>query len=221
MKEAARKESAELVGITRLDPSWTYEDSDLNSPWLVVIGVAMDWDVMQTAPEMPSAVEVIDQYGRAQKVAKGLTNWIRERGWNAEPYAGPWAGSLNLVPAALACGFGELGKHGSIINRELGSCFRLAAVGTDMPLISDEEDDIAVDEFCINCRLCEDACPPRAIHPAKRMVRGDIKWYVDFDACLPYFNENSGCAICVSVCPWARPGVAPKLAEKMLKKRDN
>ena len=27
------------------------------------------------------------------------------------------------------------------------------------------------------------------------------KWYVDFDKCIPYFAETSGCAICIAVCP--------------------
>jgi epoxyqueuosine reductase QueG len=45
--------------------------------------------------------------------------------------------SFNLIPAALACGFGELGKHGSIINRDYGSSFRLSAVLTDLPFVPD------------------------------------------------------------------------------------
>jgi epoxyqueuosine reductase QueG len=51
------------------------------------------------------------------------------------------------------------------------------------------------------------------------MVRGVEKWYVDFDKCIPYFNETHGCGICIAVCPWSRPGTAPRLAEKMLRRR--
>ena len=50
------------------------------------------------------------------------------------------AGPVNLIPPALACGFGELGKHGSIINRRYGASFRLASVLTEMPLIEDQQD---------------------------------------------------------------------------------
>ena len=46
------------------------------------------------------------------------------------------------------------------------------------------------------------------------MVRGEVKWYVDFDRCIGYFNETFGCAICLAVCPWSTPGRAPKLAER-------
>jgi epoxyqueuosine reductase QueG len=45
-------------------------------------------------------------------------------------------------------------------------------------------------------------------------VRGVQKWWVDFDKCIPYFNETFGCAICLAVCPWSKPGRAPSLAEK-------
>ena len=47
------------------------------------------------------------------------------------------------------------------------------------------------------------------------MVRGVSKWYVDFDRCIPYFAETSGCAICIAVCPWSLPGVGMSLAEKL------
>ena len=50
-------------------------------------------------------------------------------------------------------------------------------------------------------------------------MRGTRKWYVDFDKCVPYFNETYGCGICIAVCPWSRPGIAPRLAEKMTRRK--
>ena len=50
------------------------------------------------------------------------------------------------------------------------------------------------------------------------MVRGTEKWYVDFDRCLPYFSKTYGCGICIAICPWSRPGVAPTLAAKLKSK---
>lgn len=109
---------------------------------------------------------------------------------------------------------GELGKHGSLINRRLGSSFRLAAVETDMPLVVDRPDVFGADDFCLRCQVCTEGCPPGAIHDVKGIVRGVEKWWVDFDKCIPYFNETFGCAICLAVCPWSKPGRAPLLAEK-------
>ena len=126
---------------------------------------------------------------------------------------------LLLLPAALAAGLGELGKHGSLINRTLGSNFRLACVLTDIPLVPDAIDEFGADDFCQRCQACTNACPPRAIGPDKVLVRGERRYYVDFDRCLPFFNESQGCGICLAVCPWNYPGVAPNLVQKMAKLR--
>ena len=51
------------------------------------------------------------------------------------------------------------------------------------------------------------------------MVRGTEKWYVDFDKCILYFNENLSCGLCLAVCPWSRPGLAASLAAKMARRK--
>lgn len=45
--------------------------------------------------------------------------------------------------------------------------------------------------------------------------RGVERWYVDFDKCLPFFNEHQGCAALLAACPWNLPGVAETLVTKM------
>jgi len=209
----------ELVGITKSDPAWFFEGRSSELPWIVVLAVAMDHAQLSTAPKYTSAAEVHRQYNRGTAAARALADWIRSQGFDAEGHGGPGAGPLQMVPAAIAAGLGELGKHGSIINRELGSSFRLAAVLTDTPLQADDADQFGVDDFCYGCRICTDACPPDAIAPDKRLVRGLTKWAVDFDRCLPYFAESYGCGICIAVCPWSTPGAAPRLAENMLRKQ--
>ena len=123
------------------------------------------------------------------------------------------------IPLALAAGLGQLGKHGSVINKNFGSNFRLAAVLTDLPLACDAPVDIGVDDLCTRCRRCELDCPPDAILDEKQMVRGVEKWYVDFDRCIPYFAMTEGCGICIEVCPWSEPGRGPALSEALIAKR--
>ena len=106
-----------------------------------------------------------------------------------------------------------------MINRQFGSTFRLSCVLTNMPLIPDAPDVFGGDDFCLSCNVCTRACPVDAIYTEKQLVRGDEKWYVDFDLCIRYFVENYGCGICIAVCPWSRPGTAPRLAEKMSRRR--
>ncbi|MGE0553208.1 MAG: 4Fe-4S dicluster domain-containing protein [Gemmatimonadales bacterium] len=219
VKAKARELGAELVGLVRTDPLWVYEGYDFDFPWIVMLGVSMDYQQLETAPEVTAAMAVVEGYTQGWRVAKPLADWIRSEGWRAEPRGGPPAGPITLIPAALRAGFGELGKHGSIINRELGSNFRLAAVFTDLPLVEDQPTEFGADDFCTVCQVCANACPVDAISHEKQLVRGVIKWYVDFDRCLPYFNETYGCAVCIAACPWSIPGTGPGLAEKMLARR--
>lgn len=205
----------ELFGITAFRPEYTFDDADLSAAWIVMIGVAHDYGEIRKAPALTAGAEVIRQYGRGIKAAKDIASWIRKRGWGAEPYGGPMAGPLLLIPPAIECGFGELGKHGSVINRDHGSSFRLAAVLTDLPLIPTPRVSYDVDDFCSRCQVCSNACPPDAILPEKTLVRGESKWYVDFDKCITFFNENFGCGICIAVCPWSMPGRGPRIVEQL------
>ncbi len=205
----------ELFGITRFRSEWCFEGVELDHEWVIMIGVAHDYEEITKAPHNDAGAEVIRQYGRASKTSKDVAAWIRERGFAADPYFGPWSGSFLMIPPAIECGFGELGKHGSIINRDYGSSFRLAAVLTDVPLVPTPKVTYGVDDFCSRCQVCSNACPPDAILPEKTMVRGAVKWYVDFDKCIPFFNEHAGCAICIAVCPWSIPGRGPRILEQL------
>ncbi len=220
VKAFALAGEADLVGITKLRPEWVYDGYEFkDNEYVVIVGIEMDHAELSTAPESGSVIEVMRAYNRGTRTTRDLADWILAKGFDAEPEGGPIAGKFTLIPAALAAGFGELGKHGSIINRTYGSSFRLAGVVTNMPMDTDEVDDIGVDDFCMSCKLCEAACPPDAISSDKQTVRGVEKWYVDFDQCVPYFNETYGCGICIAICPWSRPNVASSLAAKMARKR--
>ena len=205
----------ERWGVTPLDPAWVYEGQSVDFRTLVMVGVAHDAEAIATAPAATAGAEVVRQYGRAAAAAKAVAAWIRRQGWPAEPLTGPMTSAVAMIPPAMACGFGELGKHGSLINPELGASFRLSAVLTDAPFGPTPPRRFGIDEFCQHCRVCEQACPPEAIAPHKQRVRGQWKWYVDFDRCLPFFNETHGCAICIATCPWSLPGVGLNLAAKL------
>lgn len=205
----------DLFGVARVQPEWAYDGVEIPQEWVVMIGVAHDYEEIRHAPELSAGAEVIRQYGRGIKAAKDIAGWIRQQGWDAEPQGGPMAGPLLMIPPAIACGFGQLGKHGSIINQEYGSSFRLAAVLTDLPLQATPPASYDVDDFCSRCQVCSNACPPDAILPEKVPVRGEVKWYVDFDKCIPFFNENFGCGICIAVCPWSIPGRGPRIVEQL------
>ena len=222
VKKFALANESDLVGITTMDPLYVYQGYEIRESWVITVGVAMDYGELSQAPpsfENPAtAVVVAKEYNRASRACRKLANYILSQGHYAKAYQGPYASALNMIPAAIASGFGELGKHGSIINREYGSSFRLSAVTTDMPLLSDTADTFGADEYCMRCKACSNACPPGAIADEKQLVRGENKWYVDFDKCIPYFGEALGCALCLSICPWSRPGNAGKILQQLVRR---
>lgn len=216
-------EGIDDVGIAAVREEWVYEGYAIKERYVILLAVAHDYDEMKHAPLLPDDIrackEVGRQYTRAAAGSASLLNFIRSNGFEATDYPGPMANALLMIPAAIEAGLGELGKHGSLIHPKLGSSFRLSAVTTDMPLAVDRPNIFGADDFCTNCQVCTNACPPAAISDSKQMVRGVEKWYVDFDACIPYFAEARGCGICIAVCPWSRPGVADNLLVKMARRR--
>jgi epoxyqueuosine reductase len=219
VKALARELGAAVVGVAEVGEDALYEGRDPGLRTAIVLGLAMDRDEMVHAPQARAAAEVMRSYRRLATVAIRLAERIRGWGWPARAYGNPNSTDILLIPLAVRAGLGELGKHGSLIGREHGSNFRLAAVLTDLPLAPDAPVDLGVDDVCSVCRRCVDDCPPRAIHEDKQLVRGERKWYVDFDKCIPYFVKTYGCAICIEVCPWSEPGRGPALSDRVLELR--
>ncbi len=219
VKAAALDAGADLAGIAKVRPEWIFDGYEVSQRWAVMMVVAMDFDALDQGPNDVSQNEVKRQYDRGTATAYKLAEWMHRHGWEAIPHGGPLAGPMLMVPAAIEAGLGELGKHGSIINRQYGSSFRLANVLCDIPLIADSPDTFGADDFCTSCQLCTNICPVDAIKPEKQLVRGVSKWYVDFDKCLPFFVEHNGCAMCLPACPWSRPGVADTLIKKQARRK--
>lgn len=224
IKSFALENEADLVGITAMKPKYVYEGYELGDPWVILIGVGMDYDEISQAPasfDNPTAgVVVAKEYNRAARACRKIRNFILASGYYAKAWQGPYASALNMIPAAIDAGLGELGKHGSMINRELGARFRLSAVTTDMPLVADSKDEFGIDDYCMRCQACTKACPPEAISDDKQLVRGVEKWYVDFDKCIPYFGETLACGICLAICPWSRPGLPETILRKLRRRSE-
>jgi epoxyqueuosine reductase len=219
LKAKAISLGAGIVGICEIKPDYLIEGETSSYKYAVVLGLPMDREVMLHATSVKASREVSRVYNQCSRLTVDIARHIRTLGWRAQGLPVNSSGEYLHIPMAIAAGLGELGKHGSLISREYGSNVRLTTVLTDLPLSVDEPIDIGVEDLCAQCQLCTKACPPGAISDEKQMVRGTRKWYVDFDRCVPYFSDTYGCAICLEMCPWSKPGRGPGLAEKLLKVR--
>ncbi|MBM3485703.1 MAG: 4Fe-4S dicluster domain-containing protein [Alphaproteobacteria bacterium] len=100
-------------------------------------------------------------------------------------------------------GFGELGKHGSLINPDLGANFRPGFITTDLPLAYDAPIAFGVQDYCLSCNLCTNNCPADAIPTEFIMTEGVRRWLTDIDKCYTVSRLRAEyCHICVDVCPY-------------------
>lgn len=67
---------------------------------------------------------------------------------------------IDFGKAARACGLGETGLNGKIINKEYGPFMRYCFIITDAPLETDEE---LKEAICDKCGECIKACPGNAV----------------------------------------------------------
>ena len=67
---------------------------------------------------------------------------------------------IDFGKAAKACGLGEMGLNGKIINKEHGPFMRYCFIITDAPL---DVDDVKEESICDKCGACIEACPGNAV----------------------------------------------------------
>ena len=128
----AKTLGADLVGVTDVKPHHVYEGHEVPYRFAISIGVEMDRGRMAGIPDNVAAGEVMRAYAQVGRVVGLLSEEIRRKGWPARAYGNPNSGDLLQIPVAIDCGFGQLGKHGSLISKEHGSNFRLGCVVTDL-----------------------------------------------------------------------------------------
>ena len=91
----------------------------------------MDLEKIKQAPSVPTFLEIFRTYYKLGHVVNQLSDFLRERGFNA--HAAPALGSEgSFVPIARDAGLGEVGKNGMIITKAYGPRVRLAAIYTDI-----------------------------------------------------------------------------------------
>ena len=135
------------------------------------------------------------------RLHRGLAGgFIRGLGYQAIPSVNDTAQS---VPFAMDAGLGELSRLNKVVMLEFGAAIRLCKVLTDLPMEYDQPVDFGLAAFCRSCKMCAEACPPRALsfddEPGYE-VRGPWNnpghkaWFEDSYRCLQYWQKvGNGC----------------------------
>ena len=243
VKKAALLFGADLVGITKVDPRWVYQDIEIPHKYAIVVGIPHIRSMTNTAPSHFSWLAVGDVYSRLKFITTQLADFIRGLGYEAM-YRETlhWNPEMLMVPMAIDAGLGEFARNGRVLSPEFGINLRLKAVTTDLPLKVDKPISFGVHDFCMACESCATYCPANAIpsgppteQPPSPIFNnpGFRKWYIRADRCLTFWAVNKkkwlSCGgRCIAVCPWNKPPVfahhlvrwmaihAPTIVNKML-----
>ena len=221
IKEVAHRYGATLVGITKTNSNWLYDEGWRGCPpdynfeempahweYAVVIGVPMEWDVIIGSPQFSTSS---DAYDRVTTAAYRLEACLKFMGYPARAHTPNNGYDLIVPPHAVEAGLGEVGRTGFCITPELGGNCRMAVITTSLPMAIDRPIDYGVAEFCNKCKLCAESCPSGSISmadsPDGLVIRGYEHWYINNGSCYNYWRETMGpmgCRLCVATCPYSR-----------------
>lgn len=224
IKSLARMFGADLVGITEIDQRWHYSarvDTRGFSPvpndlppgltHVIVMGHAMDEDLVATYPSALAGAATGMEYSHEASIVIQLAAYIRNLGYEAVP-------SMNdtalVIPYAVKAGLGEYGRNQMVLTREFGPRVRFSKIFTSLPLAVDPPKPFGIRAYCDICTKCAEACPPKALpfgppqedSTSVSTIKGVRKWSADCEKCFGYWAKlKSDCAICMRVCPFNQP----------------
>ena len=214
LKARALEFGADIVGICEIEPSDVYQGRTVTERFAIAVGQRMRWREFQVVPSRESAIECLRVYFTLGETVIQLAAHIRSLGYACTVEHPIGDSDLLHIPIGLKAGFGELGRHGSIIHPKLGPLFRMGSVATSIDLAIDAPVDAGIAKFCDSCLACRKYCPADAI-PDDRSPEagadhlGYDRYVVDTGRCFPYFAKHQYCSICLPVCvynhkEWAR-----------------
>jgi len=207
LKDKAAEFGADIVGICEIEPTDVYRGRVVTQKYAIAVGQRMRWREFQVVPSRESAIECLRVYYTLGETVIRLATYLRSIGYACKIEHPIGDSDLLHIPIGLKAGFGELGRHGSIINPRLGPLFRMGSVATSIPLAIDHPIDAGIAKFCDACRACRKFCPADAI-PDERTPEagkdhlGYDRYVIDTGRCFPYFAKYSYCSICLPVCAY-------------------
>jgi epoxyqueuosine reductase QueG len=172
----------------------------------ICLGVRLSATVLQEISDAPTRL-YFHHYRTANALMDQLafkaSNFIQKKGFAAVPIPASqildWQNQrahLSHKHLGALAGLGWIGRNNLLVNKKLGSQFRLVTLLTDMPLKIDKP----LKDDCGSCRLCIKVCPVQAIK--------DNPKEFDHVRCFEKLKEFQKqrlvdqyiCGVCVKVC---------------------
>lgn len=213
-KKLAKNLGADLFGvadITEIKEGFLLSQESLQKlDKAVSLGVRLSQGILSEIDNSPTRLyfhhyRTVNAF--LDQLALKISNHIQNKGYLALPIPASqildWQNQkahLSHKRIGYLAGLGWIGRNNLLVNKKLGSQFRLVSILTNMPLLIDEP----LKENCGVCRICMEVCPAGAI-------RED---FLDFNhlKCFEKLKEFQKkrlvdqyiCGVCVGACQGKR-----------------
>jgi epoxyqueuosine reductase QueG len=178
------------------------ENFDLPHDYAVCMIFAENYAEALKGPRA-TETEAASAYLQCAERSTELAAYVRSLGHHAIAHHNG-ACDIQAIPAMIAAGLGELGKHGSLVHPKFGASHRPGIVTTTMPLAVDRPLIFGVQDTCLHCNLCSNNCPADAIPREEfEWTEGVRRWVTDVAKCYVFSRlRPEYCHICVDACPY-------------------
>jgi epoxyqueuosine reductase QueG len=187
----------------------------------VCVAIKYPREVISGIHNMPTR-EYYEQYNAINNKLDNLVTtgelFLKEQGYSAIAQTLSFVAQNetdydSLLPhktVATRAGIGWIGKSALLVTPEFGSALRISSILTDAPLITDAPIDSSL---CGDCKVCENACPAKAIKGNLWDISTSRDTIFDAVACrkearkraMQSFGiEITICGKCIEVCPYTQ-----------------
>lgn len=201
----------DLIGFAPIDDNLIFEKDYVGGIEVlyengIVLGMEMDYDAINTAPNPPAGLESLRIYAELGEATNKLADFIRSKGYRViacHPLGGPI-----LYPAmAVKANLGKIGSQGLLITKKFGPRQRLSLISINAgPLPENKHEEFEISKFCEKCRRCITFCPVNAILDKPVVNENGTITRIDSEKCFEYFYETTGCSVCIEKCPFHKVG---------------
>ena len=149
-----------------------------------------EWIWTQMESERENCTCIADLH--TQGVIKEIKNHIKVEGSNSKIIPYPGVSGVRFKKLAMKTSMGEIGDNFLFLHNEWGPWVHLRVLITDAEINNKQEN--AIDEVCIHCGKCIEACPANAISQNdfnKQRCRERQE----------QLNVSHSCEVCARICP--------------------
>ncbi len=218
IEKYCQNQGIDAIGYTKVPRKYIFQRKAIRYENAIVLAMKMNKKKLELAPSKETGVMVHKTYNKLGKVSLRIAKRFKDKGFGV--HAGHALMGQVLYPAlAVKAGMGWYGKHGMLITPEHGPIVRLTAIYTSISNLpfSKKNYHAWIEEFCKNCKLCVNKCPPKAILKKSEVDTNGLIKAIDTERCFLEFAENQGCSICLKKCLFNQKGYK-KLYQIYLKK---